>query len=55
MPEVLASVEKLEHITKNMKQISKDAASGAVSGTFNGIIDVPENIVKKTKNAITGK
>ena len=52
--EIPPQLDKVEKITEHMQSISSDAASGAVSGTFDGIISVPENLVTKTKNVITG-
>ena len=53
--DVPIQLDKVEKITKNIDQISKDVASGAVSGTVTGIISLPKDIVKKTADTLTGK
>jgi len=45
-------LDKVEKITKNIEKISNDVASGAVSGTVRGIINLPKDLVEKTADTL---
>ena len=53
--DVPIQLEKVQKITKDIEKISKDAASGAVSGTVRGIIGLPKDLVEKTADTLRGE